>query len=140
MLRTIKLFILRLYNLLRSIFNHTVMAFTGKEGSPISAEKARIWKKNYLDKMHELGVKEPIHGEFFGCDMINRILAQSNKDGHCKGIRIHYGVDDKGVQRLLLLGATENENNMWPERDGKDGDDNIVGDGGTVCPPACGER
>ena len=45
MLRTIKLFILRLYNLLRSILNQTVMAFTGKEGAPISAETARKWEK-----------------------------------------------------------------------------------------------
>lgn len=114
------------------------MAFTGKEGSPIELDTARKWVKNYRDKAG----KEAVYAEFFGCDILNKILAQQNADGHCKGIRVYYSLDDEGKQHLLLVGATENENNMLPAENGvalREGgyDDPIIGDDSQTCPPIC---
>ncbi|MEL7004145.1 MAG: hypothetical protein AAFN93_15605 [Bacteroidota bacterium] len=112
------------------------MAFTGKEGNPIKLDKARKWVSNYREK----NGKEAVYAEFFGCDMINQILSQQNSDGHCKGIRIYYSIDDEGKPHLLLVGATENEQNMLPSdsqqalREGG-GEEPIIGDDGFPWPP-----
>ena len=118
------------------------MAFTGKEGNPISLSKARQWSKNYRDKAG----KGAVYAQFMGCDIINEILAQTNADGHCKGIRIYYGLDDDGTPHLMLVGATEDEKNMLPSDENWDGSksstegsDAIVANDGVTCPPSCGD-
>lgn len=109
------------------------MAFNGKEGKPITLGMAKRWTKRYRDE-HPGEVK----AFFFGCDHIRQILSERTKDGDCKGIRIYFAVDDDGKKRLILVGATENQNNILPSDEGKDAPATIIDDG-EPCPPNCPE-
>lgn len=103
--------------------------FNGNEGDKITKETALRWIENYQAD-HPRKVK----AEFFGRDLIQNIL----NDKRSKGIRVYYAINDKGGHELLLVGADENGNNLWPNGTEKDGDDGgIVVDGGVPCPPYC---
>ena len=124
------------------------MAFTGNEGNPINLDVARKWVQNYRKKEGE----DAIYAQFFGCDTINKILSQHNADGKCKGLRIYQGIDEHGKSHLILVGATEDENNMLPKNEGPGlqqesafnsesgdpDDDPIVVNDGIPCPQNCG--
>lgn len=107
------------------------MAFNGKEGKPISLGQAKRWTKRYQDEN-----PDDVKAYFFGCDNIRRLLDETDGDGDCKGIRIYFAIDDDGKMRLILTGATENQNNILPKDDGKGGGGTIL-DEGASCPPYC---
>lgn len=106
--------------------------FDGKEGDEITKETALRWIDNYRAEH-----PRKVRAEFFGCELINKVLA----DKRCKGIRVHYAINDKGGHELLLMGADENGNNLWPTGVEKDGDDGgKIIDSGLPCPPYCPEE
>ncbi|ELR69031.1 hypothetical protein C900_05516 [Fulvivirga imtechensis AK7] len=107
------------------------MAFNGKEGKPITLGQAKRWTKRYRDE-HPGEVK----AYFFGRDHIEQLLNERSKDGASKGIRIYFAVDDDGKKRLILVAATENQNNILPTDEGKDAPATIIDDG-SGCPPDC---
>ncbi|MEO1053204.1 MAG: hypothetical protein AAFX87_21405 [Bacteroidota bacterium] len=112
------------------------MAFNGTEGKPIDLRKAKRWTKRYREQCRENGEKNPIKAHFFGCDIINDILAEEG----CKGIRIYYGLNDDGEKQLLLVGAKADHNNILPsEVGGKDGASGIIADDSATCPTVCPE-
>ena len=62
--------------------------------------------------------------EFFGREMLERILAQSS----CVGIRIYHGRTEQGKHVVVLVGSDARGNNLT----------DIVAEEGLPCPPACG--
>lgn len=105
--------------------------FNGSEGQPIEYAVASQWAANY-----RASLKDPNDtvAHFFGFEIIQRILRE---DG-CMGIRIYYGIDDKGQKQLLLVGADENGNNLLPDVTAKStGDGNIIADVSFPCPSYC---
>lgn len=106
--------------------------FDGREGRPISLEKATKWTKRYRkSKDYE---EDPVKAHFFGCDIIEKILAEPG----CKGIRIYYGLNEKKEKQLLLVGCNDKGNNILKaEIAGKDGGDAIIADESVRCPNMC---
>lgn len=107
------------------------MAFNGKEGKQIPLGIAKKWTKNYRDKN-----PGDVKAHFYGKEHLLKIL---NEDPDCKGIRIYYGLDDSGNKKLVLLGASENQNNIYPQGqvEGKDATESTVLDDGAPCPDSC---
>ncbi len=68
---------------------------------------------------------------FFGREKIQQLLNESDSIG----LRIHFGVDDKGVQKLVIYPANENGEDM-PVKS-LFGDDMMGLDWGVPCPPYC---
>jgi len=103
-------------------------------GKPISKETADRWIKNH-DKKHP--EKGSIRAHFFGSDIINKLLAQDK----CVGLRIYYATNDEGVKQLLLVGAREDGNNIWPDghgsQDGQEATAGLIVDASNTCPPFC---
>ncbi len=96
-------------------------------GGGMMSDQAKKWIQNYKDKN-----PGSIESHFFGSDIINSILNQND----CVGVRIHYAMDDSGVKQLILVGAKESGNNIWPSfSDGTPS--GIVADNSWPCPPAC---
>jgi hypothetical protein len=113
------------------------MSFTGKEGGPISRETAKSWIKNYQDsESAQNPEKVIIRAHFFGKEKIQKLL---NEDG-CVGIRIYYGKDEKGDQKLLLIAVKEDMDDIAPtdmNRASEDGP--MILDLSWPCPPYCGD-
>lgn len=100
-------------------------------GAPISRETASRWIQNHTEKHPE---KDSIRARFFGSDLINQILQQ---DG-CVGIRIYYATNDEGEKQLLLVGAREDGNNIWPADSKADlSAEGLIVDASRPCPPYC---
>ncbi|MEJ0055242.1 MAG: hypothetical protein WDN75_20260, partial [Bacteroidota bacterium] len=97
-------------------------------GGSLLSSQARKWIQNYKDK--NPGDVESI---FYGSDLINAILSQSE----CVGIRTHFAIDDAGQKQLILVGAKENGNNIWPSSAEDTAPNGIMGDHGWPCPPVC---
>lgn len=106
------------------------MAFNGKEGKRIPLGIAKKWTKNY----REANPGE-VKAHFYGREQILKLL---NDDGGCMGIRIYYALDDDGNKKLVLVGAGENQNNIYAKTvDGKDLVEDEVLDEGRSCPSYC---
>ncbi|MEQ8243776.1 hypothetical protein [Fulvivirga sp.] len=103
------------------------MAFNGREGSPISLDVAKSWTKKYRDAN-----KGKTRAIFYGKEKLQELL---NEPG-AMGIRIYFAVDDSGDNSLVLVSATEDQNNILPTNEGKDGGGTIL-DNGKPCPPDC---
>lgn len=106
------------------------MAFNGKEGKPITLGMAKRWTKRYRDEN-----PDQVKAHFFGKDNILKILEEAGDE--CKGIRIYYGINDDGQKKLLLVGATEDQGNILPKSEGKDGPGGTIYDDSSDCPPHC---
>lgn len=96
------------------------MSFTGNEDHSIPLSTAAAWTKNYRDTN-----PGTIKGHYFGKDIFQAILAQTN----CVGVRIYYAIDDAGVKQLILVGVDANENDLY---------NGVLGDRSIKCPPTCG--
>ena len=94
------------------------MAFDGTEGAEITIAQGAALTAEYrrLNPGKRLA-------NFYGKDILNDILAQEG----CMGIRIYYGVDDKGKNELVLVGADDHENDMLE----------LVVDVSSPCPTRC---
>lgn len=111
------------------------MSFKGNEGGPISRETAKSWIKNYQVSESAINPeKEITRAHFFGKEKILKLL---NEDG-CVGIRIYYGKDEKGGQKLLLVGVKKDMDDIAPthmDRASEDGP--MILDLSFPCPPYC---
>lgn len=95
------------------------MAFDGSEGGQISLDEGANMTSRYREEN-----PNEIKGHFFGKDILKEIL---NQDG-CMGIRMYYGINEKGEKELVIVGADSDQNDMLE----------IVGDISLPCPSRCG--
>lgn len=95
------------------------MAFDGSEGAEITLSEGADLTSKYRDSN-----PNQTKGHFFGKDILNQLL---NQEG-CMGIRMYYGIDDKGKKELVIVGADANENDMTE----------LVADLSMPCPSRCG--
>lgn len=95
------------------------MAFDGSEGGLISLDSASAMTAAYRSAN-----RDGILAHFFGKDILEELLAQEG----CMGIRMYYGIDEEGVQQLVIVGADANENDMLEK----------VADLSSPCPTLCG--
>ena len=107
--------------------------FHTQVGDPLDLAIAKSWRANYTTKN-----PNDIRGHFFGAEIIQQILAESD----CVGIRMYYAIDENGEKKLLLIGVDANGNDLLPlstnagGRSASEGD-NIVGDYSLPCPDYC---
>ena len=96
------------------------MSFTGNEDHTISlsagAELTAEFRRNFSG--------QPL-GIYFSKDTLQSVLDQTD----CVGIRFYFGETTNGKLRIVFAGVIANENDIL----------DIIGDGGSLCPPACGE-
>ncbi len=105
--------------------------FDGTEGAPIDLKIAKAWAANYRASLKD--PKDTV-AHFFGFEIIQKILAEAD----CVGIRIYYGIDDKGEKQLLLVGADKSGENLLPEGEkALAGGGNIIADVSYPCPSYC---
>lgn len=105
--------------------------FKKSDGGPISKSDAEKWIERYKKK-HPDGP----WAFFFGDDIINAVI----RDPEAVGMRVYLGYkeqDGKEQLQMLLIGAREDGSNIWPNAEGKDGSNRLVGDQGMSCPPYC---
>jgi hypothetical protein len=110
-----------------------IYRFRGTEGKAMDETLVKKWIQQHTDH-HET------KAHFFGREIIEKILRQPD----CVGIRIYYALDDKNQKQLILVGADEKGNNMWPSNKPKGkmkllsgGGGNVAGDNSMPCPPFC---
>ncbi len=96
------------------------MAFTGNEAEEFPLATAAQWTKNYRETI----TPGDTIAHFFGKNIINDILAQ---DG-CMGIRIYYALDENGKKQLIIVGANQNEDDIYQ---------GIIAERSSSCPPFC---
>lgn len=103
------------------------MAFTGDEGKMIDPQVAQKWIDNY---QKEAG-PSAINAEFFGFRRLSELLGQDK----AIGIRIYYAKDDDGKQRLVVVAASADQDNL-AKVDGSSIQGFVLEDG-MPCPPFC---
>lgn len=96
--------------------------YNGSEGEAITLEEAAAFTANY--RSQNQGVAETVKAHFFGREILQRMLDQEG----CAGIRMYYGLDDKGGKQLVLVGV---------DAAGQDMEDGTIADRSRVCPPDC---
>ncbi|UII28027.1 hypothetical protein LVD15_06270 [Fulvivirga maritima] len=106
------------------------MAFNGKEGEFISLQTAIRWTKHY--QRENPGRVKAI---FYGKEKLQQLLAEKDKQGKAVGLRIYFAKDDYGEDKLILVAATADENNILPE--GENDINYMILDDGAACPPKC---
>ena len=94
------------------------MSFNGTEGEAISLETGATYTKNYRDE-NPTGVQSA----FYGRDLLEALLAQPGS----MGIRVYYGLNEDGIQELVLVSADADENDNL----------NLNVDKSIKCPPRC---
>ncbi len=96
------------------------MSFNGTEGKVISladgAEMTQDWRNEHATQTKAV---------FFGKDAIESLLEQPE----CVGIRMYYGINESNDYTLVLVGVTEDEDDMTE----------IVINAGVRCPSFCGQ-
>lgn len=92
--------------------------FNGREGGTITLATGKD-----LTARFRTNFSSQPKGRFFGKEILNSILNQSN----CQGIRMYFGQDNNGVLQLVLCGADENGNDML----------NVIADISIACPSVC---
>jgi hypothetical protein len=95
------------------------MAFTGHENHKITLEQGQALTKEFRRRFGN----QP-NGYYFSKDIFNSILEQTG----CVGIRFYFASDMDGVLKLVFVGVDQQEDDLLA----------IVGDSGSLCPPACG--
>jgi hypothetical protein len=111
------------------------MSFKGNEGSPISRETAKSWINNY--EQSEIA-REPnekvVKAHFFGKEKLQKLL---NKEG-CVGVRVYYGQDNNGNQKLFMVGVKSNMDNLLPtDIKSTSEESDFILDDSWDCPPYC---
>ncbi|MCU0421967.1 MAG: hypothetical protein MUC81_04070 [Bacteroidia bacterium] len=96
------------------------MTFNGTEGAPIDITEASTLTTNYRNA-NPNGIK----AFFMGRDILLDILNQQG----CMGIRVYYGLDNAGAQKLVFVGADANGDDML----------GLIADKGRPCPEDCGK-
>ena len=113
--------------------------FKRSAGSEVPKSDAVAWIEKYDKEIRKDKLKDP-KSIFFGRDIIERILAQTD----CTGISFFFGLKhdsfaSKETVHLVLVGTKEDGKLIWPETSsGKDGNGGgAVADSGLSCPPYC---
>lgn len=96
------------------------MNFDGTEGTEIGLDEAAGLTSRFR-KENPGGTQ----GYFFGREKIMKILNQEK----VVGIRVYFGLDDKLNQKLVMVGADANQNDL---------EMGVLMDMGIACPPQCG--
>ncbi len=96
------------------------MSFNGNEGEFITLKEGSEMTKRYRNTIQT----GEVIGVFMGQEKIKQILAQNE----CVGIRFYFGIDDEGVQNLVLVGADADENDL---------SEGLIADQLKKCPPKC---
>jgi len=96
------------------------MKFTGREDHSITLKDAKALIEAYRSRH-----PDEVRAHYFGKEIIANILNQRD----CVGIRIHYGVDERGAKQLVVTGVTP---------DGHDLFEGVLGEKSWPCPPYCG--
>jgi hypothetical protein len=96
------------------------MAFTGHENHTIPTADGAALTKEFRKRFST----QP-KGYFFSKDTLQSMLDTTNS----VGIRFYFGSDTDGKLKLVFCACAANENDIYGD---------IVGDGGNICPPACG--
>ncbi len=111
------------------------MSFKGNEGGPISRETAKQWIENYQSSERaKAQEKTIINAHFFGKEKIQKLLDQEG----CVGLRVYYGKDSNGGQKLFMVGASSDMDNIIPaDTKSASTDDNFILDESWDCPPYC---
>jgi hypothetical protein len=102
-------------------------SFNGSEGGPIDLETARQWAQTY--QAQNPGQTK---AHFFGRVILQQLLAEPAS----LGIRLYYGIDDKGARQLMAVGAIANGDDLLPGA----GNNNIIADVSMPCPPYCAQN
>jgi hypothetical protein len=95
------------------------MNFTGNEGEELPLDIAAKWTANYRAQNLK-GIK----AYFFGEKNLRKILSQK----HCIGLRVYNGIDELGVQQMIIVGTDAKGNDLC---------NGIVLDRAIPCPPFC---
>jgi hypothetical protein len=109
-----------------------IYRFKGTEGASMSETVVRKWIQSHQDH-HE------VKGHFYGKEILTKLLGYPG----CVGIRIYHAIDDNNKKQLVLVGADEKGNDLWPStvaaKKGKlkGGDGPITIDQAMPCPPYC---
>lgn len=96
------------------------MNYTGNEDHSISLTEASELTANYRNAQTGSYIK----AEYFGK---NAILDLLNQDS-CIGMRVYYGLNSEGVQKLVLVGVDTN---------GDDLTSGLIMEHGLLCPTNC---
>lgn len=94
------------------------MAFSGSEGSTIE-----LGVGHTLTYAYQEAHPDEVKGYFFGKTKLMSLLNQAG----CMGIRVYFGLDGT-TPKLVLVGATSNENDMT----------SLILDAGCATPPYTG--
>lgn len=109
--------------------------FDGSEGKFISAAEAARRQERYLIRQAEAGEKDPIRAQFFGRDILEKMLS---KDG-AVGLRIYHGINDENQSSLIIVPTDKSGKNLVLDNTGlkdmPDGDDHAAD--GPGCPMHC---
>lgn len=97
------------------------MSFTGTEDHSISLTEAAELTSNYRATLTSAN---EVIGEYFGKEALLSLLNQTD----CVGARIYYGLDTNGNKKLVLVGVTAEENDLYQGE---------LMERGEPCPPIC---
>lgn len=95
------------------------MAFNGTEGEFISLGEAAD-----MTKAWRTGDFGPGDAVFYGRERLEELLDQEG----VMGIRMYFAVNEKNEKTLVLVGATENEDDLH---------NGLILDRGPICPSTC---
>lgn len=91
------------------------------EEQNIPLPTASVWTANYRTASPS---NTPI-AHFYGKDAIQAILDQED----CTGLRIYYALDNNGKKQLIIVGADDDENDLY---------EGVIVERGYSCPANCG--
>ncbi len=109
--------------------------FDGSEGEFITASQAAKQQERYLVKERERGNNDPVRAQFFGKEILSKMLETKG----AVGIRIYHALGEDGEPNLVLVPTDANGKNLVQDTSGlkdmPDGADH--GSNGPTCPKHC---
>jgi hypothetical protein len=96
------------------------MAFTGHENHTIPIADGAAMTKNFRK-----GYPTQNKGVFYSKDTLQAMLDITGS----VGVRFYFALDDAGKMKLVFCAVDSSENDIIQQ---------TCGDGGALCPPACG--
>ncbi len=96
--------------------------YTGNEEHAITLAEA----SEMTARFRAQAGSDPIIGGYFGRDAVMQILTQEGT----VGLRYYYGLDDNGLQHLILVGVNQ---------EGEDMTNGFLAERNFLCPPLCSD-
>ncbi|UBM60938.1 hypothetical protein LAG90_09860 [Marinilongibacter aquaticus] len=112
------------------------IVFDGSEGRWITAAQASKKQEVHLKKQREMGDSDPIRAQFFGKQMLQKMLDTKG----AMGIRIYLGKEEDGQPNLVLVPTDQYGHDIVYDKKGlKDmpEDEADHGSDGPRCPNYC---